>query len=185
LVLVLAAVGAVVVVAALAAFEPWTLVTDTTVDEALPGSSASSPGLPTPSAPAGGRPAASPSIAPTGEPLPPVELARGTFVSHEHRTSGTARVLELADGGRVLRLEGLDTSNGPDLHVWLAAAPVVEGRAGWFVFDDDDHVDLGSLKGNQGDQNYLIPPDADLEHLSSVAIWCERFHVSFGAAALT
>ena len=84
----------------------------------------------------------------------------------------------------MLRLEGLDTSNGPDLHVWLTDAPVLEGRAGWFVFDDGAFVDLGELRGNQGDANYPLPADVDLEDLTSVSIWCERFAVSFGAAEL-
>jgi hypothetical protein len=83
-----------------------------------------------------------------------------------------------------LRIAGLDTSNGPDLRVWLADAPVREGRAGWFAFDEGTHIDLGALKGNIGDQNYPIPADTELQTLRSVSIWCARFRVSFGAAAL-
>ena len=111
-------------------------------------------------------------------------VAEGTFISHEHGTSGTVQVLDLGDGERVLRLTGLDTSNGPDLKVWLADAPVLDGPDGWFVFDDGDYVDLGSLKGNQGNQNYPIPATVDLAALTSVSIWCDRFNVSFGAAQL-
>jgi hypothetical protein len=84
----------------------------------------------------------------------------------------------------VLRIENLDTSNGPDLKVWLTDAPVIEGEDGWRVFDDGAYVDLGALKGNQGSQNYTIPADVDLSDLTSVAIWCDRFSVSFGAAEL-
>lgn len=114
-----------------------------------------------------------------------VELARGDLISHEHSASGTARLLQLADGSRVLRIEGLDTSDGPDLRVWLTDAPVIEGRDGWFVFDDGRYVDLGELKGNVGDANYPVPPEADIEGLTSVSVWCRRFAVSFGAAELT
>ena len=112
-------------------------------------------------------------------------IAQGEFVSHENGTAGTAQVLQLEDGSRVLRLEGLDTSNGPDLKVWLSDAPVIEGADGWFVFDDGAYADLGALKGNQGSSNYAIPADVDLDELTSVTIWCDRFSVSFGAAALT
>ena len=70
------------------------------------------------------------------------------------------------------------------LEVWLADAPVVEGTAGWRVFDDGRHVDLGDLKGNLGSSNYPIPADVDLAALPSVSIWCARFHVSFAAARL-
>ncbi|QIS03659.1 hypothetical protein F5X71_16230 [Nocardia brasiliensis] len=159
------AVGVLLVIAlgvGLAAFQPWRLFTNTTVDEAAP--TVAAPGA--------------------GDAPQPRALARGSFVSHEHTTSGTVVILELPDGGRVLRLEDLDTSDGPDLHVWLTDAPVIEGRAGWFVFDDGAHTDLGSLKGNRGSQNYPLAPDTDLSTLTSVTIWCDRFNVSFGAAEL-
>jgi hypothetical protein len=52
------------------------------------------------------------------------------------------------------------------------------------VFDDGRYVDLGSLKGNVGNQNYVIPADVDLTTLSSLSLWCDRFDVSFGAATL-
>ena len=152
-------------------FQPWKLFVDDVVDEAAPTSQTTSPN-PTSSA------AAEP------EPTPEV-IAKGKFISHEHDTNGTVKVLELPDGDRVLRLENFETSNGPDLKVWLAAAPVIPGTDGWFVFDDDEHVDLGPLKGNIGNQNYKIPAKVDLDELSSVSIWCDRFSVSFGAAELS
>ncbi|MGQ4601510.1 DM13 domain-containing protein [Nocardia sp. R6R-6] len=158
-VLVVAGLGA-----GLALFQPWRLFTDTTVQEAAP--------------------SVSPGPEPGTEVPQPRAIARGTFVSHEHATAGTVVVLQLPDGARVLRLEDLDTSDGPDLHVWLTDAPVREGRDGWFVFDDGVHTDLGKLRGNRGNQNYPLPADTDLARLTSVAIWCDRFDVSFGAAEL-
>jgi hypothetical protein len=118
-------------------------------------------------------------------PAASIELARGTLISHEHESSGTVVLLRLADGSRVLRLEDLTTSNGPRLQVWLSDAPVQAGREGWNVFDDGRHVDLGDLTGNIGSSNYPVPADVDLATLSSVSIWCARFHVSFAAAELT
>ena len=111
-------------------------------------------------------------------------LAAGTLISHEHDTSGIARIVKLADGRRVLTLENLRTSDGPALHVWLTDAPVLDGEDGWKVFDDGLYADLGNLKGNIGNQVYPLPADLDLSRYSSVAIWCERFSVSFGAAEL-
>ena len=52
------------------------------------------------------------------------------------------------------------------------------------MFDDGRQVDLGELKGNIGSSNYVLPADVDLAQLRSVSIWCDRFNVSFGAAAL-
>ena len=89
---------------------------------------------------------------------------------------------ELSDGTRILRFEGLDTSDGPDLRVWLSDAPVIEGAAGWHLFDDGAYLDLGALKANKGDQNYEIPPGAKLADYNSVSIWRPRFAVSFAAA---
>ena len=60
----------------------------------------------------------------------PVVLAEGEFISHEYETAGSALILELPDGSRVLRIEGLDTSDGPDLKVWLTDQPVIDGVAG-------------------------------------------------------
>ena len=178
----LALVLGVVLAVALAAFEPWTLFTDETVDEALPSVTTQVTPEPSTVQPTTSGPASPPTSSPPAEAT---VLAGGSFVSHEHATSGDVRVLELADGSRVLRLEGLDTSNGPDLHVWITDAQVIEGRDGWFVFDDGAYIDLGELKGNQGNQNYTLPDDVDLDELTSVSIWCQRFRVSFGAAALT
>ncbi|MFB7075885.1 DM13 domain-containing protein, partial [Streptomyces sp. NPDC056290] len=129
-------------------FQPWKLWQDETVQEALPEVTAAAS---TPPAGAPSGTAAAPS------PAGPTTLASGEMISHEHATSGTVRFVRLADGSHVVRLEGLDTSNGPDLHVWLTDAPVQEGRAGWHVFDDGQYVSLGKLKGNKGSQNYTVP----------------------------
>ncbi|WP_371575979.1 DM13 domain-containing protein [Streptomyces sp. NBC_01314] len=157
-------------------FQPWKLWQDETVEEALPGAVATS------ASPTAG-PSASPSMSPS--PVPgPQTLASGELISHEHATSGTVKLVRLADGSHVVRLENLDTSNGPDLRVWLTDAQVKEGTAGWRVFDDGEYVNLGKLKGNKGSQNYTVPPDVDPSRYTSVSIWCDRFDVSFGAAEL-
>jgi len=49
---------------------------------------------------------------------------------------------------------------------------------------DAGFVDLGVLKGNIGDQNYVLGSDLDLAKYRAVSIWCKRFSVNFGAAAL-
>ncbi|WP_411110572.1 DM13 domain-containing protein [Streptomyces sp. c-19] len=168
-----------VVVAGLVWFKPWALWVDETVNEALPSATASP--APSSAAPSSLHPSEAPATVP---PAGPTTEAQGTFVSHEHTTTGTVKLVRLPDGSRVVRLENLDTSSGPDLRVWLTDAPVKEGRAGWHVFDDGTYVSLGKLKGNKGDQNYAVPAGVDLAGLTSVSIWCDRFDVSFGAARL-
>lgn len=99
----------------------------------------------------------------------------GTFEGREHDTSGTAHVLVGADGERFVRFESFETSNGPDLRVFLA--PDESGV--------DGAVDLGPLQGNIGDQNYAVPAGTDLSGLDTVLVWCVRFEALFGAATLT
>ena len=112
----------------------------------------------------------------------PVTLSSGTFVDGEHPTSGTAIVLQLPDGSRFVRLEGFSTSDGPDVDVWLTDQPA---GAEWSQYDDGRYVNLGDLKGTDGNQNYPIPADTDLTGLTSVVIWCDRFNVAFGTAAVS
>ncbi|WP_446216838.1 DM13 domain-containing protein [Micromonospora sp. IBHARD004] len=160
-------------------FRPWKLVTDTEVREELSVVTATT-------APAGtAAPSATGTPPGTAAPAGPTLVSQGEFVTHEHDTAGTARIVRGADGRYRLELVGLDTSNGPDLHVWLTDQPVRGGPSGWKVFDDGRRVELGPLKGNRGDQAYDLPAGTDPTGLTSVSIWCERFAVSFGAAPLT
>ena len=195
-VLIPAVLGLVIVVGiGMYLFQPWRLFTNVEVREAAPTSvsdlASTAPEAtvtPTESAPSTASATnvdeeSSPSPAPVA--TEPVVLASGEFISHEHETTGSVSILELADGTRVLRIEGLQTSDGPDLKVWLSDQPVIDGVDGWGVFDDGAYASLGDLKGNIGDQNYLIPADVDLDDYTAVSIWCERFAVSFGAAELT
>jgi hypothetical protein len=111
----------------------------------------------------------------------PMVITKGNFKGLAHETMGLASIYQLANGKRTLRLTEFETSNGPDVHVYLTAAEVEKGndaikRAGF--------IDLGSMKGNKGDQNYDIPADADLNKYRNVTLWCARFGINFGMAAL-
>ena len=163
----MAVVAAVVLVVALAAFEPWRLFTSSRVDEAVPRSA----------------PVAETSADPSSSPAERVRrdrvLAEGEFEDAEHATSGRVSVLELSDGRRFVRLEDLATSDGPDLHVWVTDRP---SGGEWGSYDDGRFVRLGELKATHGNQNYEVPADADLGGLVSVVIWCDRFDVAFGTA---
>ncbi|SDM43358.1 DM13 domain-containing protein [Allokutzneria albata] len=174
------AAGVVALAVGLWLFQPWRLFTSSTIDEALP----MPPAPPVASAPTStGTTAAVPEPTTTTAPKPTtVELASGAFVTQEHKTTGTAKVLRLADGNRVLRLEGLATSDGPDLHVWLTDATA---GGEWGKYDDGRYVKLGALKATHGNQNYAIPAKAELDGLRSVVIWCDRFNVAFGSAPLS
>jgi hypothetical protein len=109
-------------------------------------------------------------------------LLAGAFHSVAHETRGTATVHDLGDGRRVVRFSDFATSNGPDVRVYLVAAADASDdetvtRAGF--------IELGKLKGTEGDQNYDIPADLDLGKYRAVTIWCRRFSVNFATAPLT
>jgi hypothetical protein len=114
---------------------------------------------------------------PTAPPVP----VGGEFVSLDHGTSGAVVLLQDASGAQFVRLENLDTSNGPDLFVYLSTNPP-DGPEGDF---DDDYVNLGRLEGNVGSSNYTVPAGTDLFRYASVVIWCDRFDSAFGAAPLS
>jgi len=165
-------------------FAPWNLFVDRRVDEALP---SVDPGA---AAPVGGAATAAAGDAATGAVSEEddagarpgrLTLARGGFRGLEHGTTGTALIVELDDGSRFLRLEDLETSNGPDLRVVLTDQPLSDD---WHVWDDGELVDLGPLKGNLGSSNYAIPVDLDISGVRTAVIWCRRFSVGFGVAPL-
>jgi hypothetical protein len=171
-------VGLALVVFVLVWFQPQKLFLDQKVDEALPGVIGSpAAASPVPAASI----TASPGVpVPSPQPARVAELASGTFRSLEHDTTGRAVILRLPDGSAVLRFENLNTSNGPDLHVYLSE---IRASGDWHVYGTR-YVDLGKLKGNIGDQNYQLPKDIDLTKFKSAVVWCKRFAVGFGVAAL-
>lgn len=95
-----------------------------------------------------------------------------------HQGSGQATIFQQGETS-VLRFENFSATNGPDLHVLLATGSAPTGRA-----DLGDYIDLGSLKGNMGNQNYEVPAGTDLSQYHSVIIYCMPFHVVFATASL-
>jgi len=109
-------------------------------------------------------------------------LAVGTFHSVLHNGKGTATIYQLKDGKRVLRLTDFETSNGPDLWLYLIAAGDASDSA---TVKQAGFISLGPLKGNQGDQNYDLPSEVDLAKYRAVTVWCRRFAVNFATAPLS
>jgi hypothetical protein len=112
----------------------------------------------------------------------PVTVVQGQFMDADgfHQGSGTASIYQLPDGNHILRFDDFEVTNGPDLHVLLAAHPNPA------TSDElhENYIDLGSLKGNIGSQNYEIPVGTDITQFKSVVIYCMPFHVFFSNATL-
>lgn len=113
----------------------------------------------------------------------PAVFSAGEFTDADaiHKGSGNATVYQLGTGGRVLRLENFRVTNGPALVVYLSKhrSPTEADHV-----IDAGFLNLGKLKGNVGNQNYVIPEDIDLTEYHSVVIWCELFDVLFSPANL-
>jgi hypothetical protein len=140
-------------------YSAWTTFTDKVVNEQIvTGTAASTAGS-----------------ASTGN----VQLASGPFQPLVHSASGSAAVVRVAGGDRVLTFTDLRTDNGPDLRVYLVAGTVTGDG------DVKDFVDLGALKGNVGNQQYAIPAGTDTDRYATVLIWCRAFSVSFAKAELS
>lgn len=122
-----------------------------------------------------------PPTASTGASSGPKALASGQFHGVAHETRGTATVYQLPDGKRIVRFTNFETSNGPDVQVYLVAAPDANDSE---TVTKAGFIHLGALKGTTGDQNYDLPADADLNKYQSVTVWCRRFGVNFGTAPL-
>jgi hypothetical protein len=149
------AVGVLVLVAAWWLFRPEKLWVNQKVDEPAP-------------------------FASGDEPQP---IYTGRLEGNLHQTTGRATIYRAADGNQYLRLTDFSTSNGPDVHVLLGRRDD-KNLQQETVAGQLDTIELGSLKGNQGDQNYDLPASVDLKKYNAVVIYCERFHAVFGVARL-
>ena len=113
----------------------------------------------------------------------PTAVKAGNFRDADsfHRGSGQATIYSAPGSGLLLRLENLDVTNGPALHVILSPHPDPTRSSD---VKQTGYVDLGPLKGNGGDQNYPIPADVDVSVIKSVVIYCKPFSVVFSVAPL-
>lgn len=193
----LVAVGVGAVVFVLVWFQPQTLLFDDVVDEEFPVAGADrdpagasdDDGAAVAEEPDDADDPDAPDVTDDGdgagaeaEPTGPIELAMGDFTSRSrYSVEGQATTFRLEDGSHLLRLEDFESTNGPDLFVYLTTADAD-------ATDDElgaEFVDLGVLTGNIGNQNYVVPADVDLDRFDTVVIWCRRFTTAFGAADLT
>ena len=86
--------------------------------------------------------------------------------------SGTARIIE-GEGKKYLRYENFKTINGPDLYVYLAKD-----------LDAKEFVNLGEIKGTEGNINYEIPAGVNFAEYPYVLTWCKQFSVLFNYAKI-
>jgi hypothetical protein len=126
-------------------------------------------------------------IAQTMSATTPKIVRSGSFVSGEHPTQGTARIIAL-NGKFFLELDqGFKTSDsGPDLVVILHRSSQVlsSTHPPAYPLRSTDYVVLAPLRQFSGAQRYAIPDKVNLANYQSAAIWCRQFNATFGAAQL-
>jgi len=98
------------------------------------------------------------------------KIYQGNFVSVAHPTSGTASTNKERT---MLAFKNFKTDKGPKLDVYLAKES-----------DPKNYINLGELKGIEGDFTYDLPANLNLTEYKFVVIWCVEFSVSFGHAEL-
>jgi hypothetical protein len=94
---------------------------------------------------------------------------------------GTARIYELPNGTRMIRLEDFFVSINSDLELRLSEAPNPRTtdeavKASWKL--------VAPLKATVGSMNYEIPADVDVSKYQSIVIWCEITRNAYAAASI-
>ncbi len=112
---------------------------------------------------------------------PPVAGPRsGDFKgAGNYKVTGKAMLGKTPDGKSILRFDNLNSSNGPDLVVYLSRESNPTSLS-----QIKNGIQLTRLKATQGSSNYEVDPKLDLNQFKSAVIWCEAFSVLFGSANL-
>lgn len=108
-------------------------------------------------------------------------VASASFVTVEqdHPTQGKASIIS-ENGQRYLVFDAaFTTAQGPDVQIILHRDSRIPVQV-----NEQDYITLAPLKSFDGQQRYALPNDLDLNQFKSVGIWCRKFNVTFGYAAL-
>ena len=102
------------------------------------------------------------------------QMRSGTFTGeNNHTVTGGVSIVD-HQGGKAVRL-------GPDFYLDGAPDPKVGfGRGGRYV----EGTLIGALSSNTGEQVFAVPAGMDISGFDTVFIWCERYSVSLGKAAI-
>lgn len=112
-------------------------------------------------------------------------IAQGEFTQGDstYTISGNVAVTE-DNGARVISFRDFDVTNGPDLFVYIVTSPNTDNQTVKEAVREGKFVSIGALKGNKGNQTYILPPEIELNENTVISIWCRRFSRNFGSADL-
>lgn len=123
-------------------------------------------------------PAEEPTAEAVEEAVESVVLRQGEFRDRdpEHRGSGTATLVQMGDE-HILKLENFESSDGPDLYVYLVENPNTLEAS-----ELGETLDLGLLQSLTGDQEYVLPAGTDVSVYQGAIIFCLEFDFVFSTA---
>jgi hypothetical protein len=128
------------------------------------------------------------SPSPTSTPVSPSEAEmtialQGDFHPVDDEASGTAELVQLADGSYEVVFESFSIAATEHLKVYLVTNEDVTASSD---VDTEMVIDLGDLKGTSGMQVYPFPPEmnADVMTYQTVVIWDEPMGHAIAAAPL-
>ncbi|MFL4469185.1 DM13 domain-containing protein [Tateyamaria armeniaca] len=102
-------------------------------------------------------------------------VASGTFVgASDHITTGGVEVIKNDDGSHTVVLgEDFSLDGAPDPRVGF-------GKDGKY----DTATGMGLLKSLNGQQSFVVPAGVDPADYNEIYIWCLKFSVPLGVAAI-
>lgn len=112
-------------------------------------------------------------------------LGQGAFQQGDstYTISGNAYLSQSSSQFQLTFAE-FNVTNGPDLFVYAVKTDSTENQAVKATVSAGDFIKLGELKGNIGNQNYLLDRNFKSDGYHVVSIWCKRFGRNFGAVHL-
>lgn len=117
-----------------------------------------------------------PSTAPVDETFNPANatlLKQDSFSGNmSYTVSGSVKLYEYL-GKKFIYFENFNSSNGPDLKVYIATSNTAS-----------QFVNLGTLKGVSGVQVYEVKNPPDFNQYNKVLIWCQQFGLLFGTSTI-
>ena len=114
-------------------------------------------------------------------------IQEGNFQNGEHKTKGTARILQDENGRYYIQFDSnFTTEKGPDLFVILHRSDDILGSSTPpnYPLEKSEYYIVSPLMEEKGKQRYILPGDFDPSQYQSIAVWCRQFNATFGAASL-
>jgi hypothetical protein len=105
-------------------------------------------------------------------PVDNMAAFKGVFASSAHPTSGTASINKEKT---ILSLTNFKSDPGPDLDIYFASN---------LANVNAEFINLGDIKGLNGNYDYSLPTNVDFTKYKYVIVWCKAFNVNFGYATL-